>query len=324
MSDFETRATEADARRIWKRSASPVSARVITIISFVLIALIGGVAGMFVFFRTASDPLETLFGAWPVVVIAAAIYAIGMCVYAASWASLFDSTENRRLVALAFLLSQPVKYLPGGIAQPVGQVALTAQASDSGRRALVAFPVHVVVNVIAALTLSSPLLFLIDIPGWSRWIIVVVPLLWSALDRRWMTSVLGALGRIHRVFLVSADLPKQNRINSAFGFALLAHALMFAAFGTLARASVSGWSFLGLSFAYGIAWVVGYVALPIPAGLGAREAVLAIILTDSMSTLDVLKVSGIHRVTTLSVELLLLMIALLMARSELRKPTGEM
>lgn len=317
MNDHESTAT-GDSRSPAASSRLKLNSRVMTGLSFVLIALIGGVAALLVFSRTDEDPLDILLGAWPVVLIASLVYAFGMLVYSASWAALFDHSENRKLIALAFLISQPVKYLPGGIAQPVGQVALTAQVTNTGVRTVVAFPVHVIINVVAALTLSSPLLFIVEVPNWSRWAIVLVPLLWAALDRRWMSTVLNALGRLHRVFRVSAELPAQEGIHSGFRLALAAHASMFLAFGVLTAASVPGWSMLSLALAYGLAWAIGYIALPAPAGLGAREAVLALLLAPTLSTLDVVKISAVHRAMTLAVELTLLIVALVLTRSALK------
>lgn len=290
-------------------------------VTLILIALAGVAAAVVAIFRTDDDPLAALLGEWPIVLAAGLLYLLGMCVYSMSWATLFEREDNRILIALGFLISQPVKYLPGGVAQPIGQVTLAAQASSSSRRAVVSFPVHVLINVVAAMTLGAPLLFITDMPSWVGWLVVLVPITWAALDRRWMTGLLSLLGRLHDFFKVSHDLPAQRAINRGFALALLAHGTLFASFGVLTSDSVSGWSAFELATAYAVAWLIGYIAIPAPAGLGAREAVLAVILSGAASTVDVLKISAVHRIATLIVELALLVVALIMTRTLFRRLT---
>lgn len=282
--------------------------------TWILIALVGVSSALVAITRTDDDPLGALLAEWPVVLAAGGLYLIGMLTYSVSWAQLFEPSDDRRLIALGFLISQPMKYLPGGIAQPVGQVTLTAQALGSTRRALVAFPVHVLINVVAAVTLGAPLLFVVGTPSWSRWLVVLVPLVWAALNRKWMAGLLTLLGRIHRKFQITSDLPTQNHINTAFVWAMLAHGSMFSSFGALTAGSVPGWSAPQLSLAYAIAWLVGYIALPAPAGLGAREAALVVFLSGAVNAVDTIRISAVHRIATLVVELVLLVVAVIMTR----------
>lgn len=299
-------------------SDSPRSRRrPVVLLSFVLVGVIGVAAALLALADTEDDPINVLLQNWPLVALAGLIYALGMCVYAVSWALLFDKADNRGLIGLSFLISQPVKYLPGGVAQPISQVALTAQVSESRAGAVVAFPVHVLINVIVGLTLAAPLLLVMEQASWARWLIVLVPLLWVPLDRRWMVRVLDLLGRLHRIFRVGDVLPAQRAILQAAGAGLVAHALMFLVFGLMAGEAITEFSVLGLSVAYGLAWVVGYVALPAPAGLGAREATL-VALVGTGSTMTVIQVSAAHRILTLLVELILLALASLSLRRAIR------
>jgi uncharacterized membrane protein YbhN (UPF0104 family) len=112
-------------------------------------------------------------------------------------------------------------------------------------------------------------------------------------------------------------LPAQRAILQAAGAGLVAHALMFLVFGLMAGEAITEYSVLGLSVAYGLAWVVGYVALPAPAGLGAREATL-VALVGTGSTMTVIQVSAAHRILTLLVELILLALASLSLRRAIR------
>lgn len=305
-----------------RRIAFAMDSSMVRRITWTLVAIAGGAAAVVALTRTDDDPIGSLLRKWPVVLIALALYLSGMCVYATSWAVLFPREDNRRLIGLGFIISQPVKYLPGGIAQPIGQIALAAQASGEARRAVVSFPVHVLINVVAAISLGAPLLFVADLPSWAGWLIVVVPITWTALNRRWMAALLGLLGRLHARFRVADDLPSQRSINTGFALGLVAHGTMFLAFGVLTASSIPGWSVFELATAYAVAWLIGYVAVPAPAGLGAREAVLAVLLGASLSTADVVRISAVHRIATLVVELALLLVALVATQSLLGRRAG--
>ena len=287
-------------------------ARTTRVVVFWLIVALGASTAVFVLFRTDDNPIETIIGAWPVVIASAALYVAGMTTYALSWARLFES--DRRALGLGFLISQPIKYLPGGIAQPIGQIALGVEATGQAAPILIAFPVHVLINVVAAATLGAPLLLVAEVPSWVRWLVVLTPLLWTLLDRRWMRTVLDLIGRRIPKLRVESSFPQQYLVNRAFLTALLALGLMFLSFGVLTASGVPGWSILQLSTAFAAAWLVGYVVIPSPAGLGAREAALFAFLGGALSGTEVVGIAAVHRVMTMVLELAMMGVAVWLAR----------
>ncbi|MCI0677884.1 MAG: hypothetical protein L0Z63_02415 [Actinobacteria bacterium] len=288
----------------------------LTRLVFWLVVGLGAATSVFVLARTDDDPVETMLSAWPVVLGAAVLYVIGMTLDAIAWSRLF--TEDRRALALGFILSQPVKYMPGGFAQPLGQMALAVETIGRTSPVLVAFPVHVLINVVAATTLGALVLFVADVPGWARWLVILTPLVWILLDRRWMGTVLEYLGRRVPRLRVDAGVPSQGLINRSFGFALAGHGLMFLSFGVLTDDAIGGWSVIQLAIVYAIAWLVGYVVIPSPAGLGAREAALLALLAGTLTASEVIAVATVHRVMTMICELGMMGVAVLLAR---RRPT---
>ena len=96
------------------------------------------------------------------------------------------------------------------------------------------------------------------------------------LDRRW---TVWALRKIPRTRDVAHDLvPNQRSITIAYGASLLtlgaagsAYLVLLGSFGPIGNP-------LFVIAGYASAWTVGFVAVPIPSGLGIREAVLAAIL----------------------------------------------
>jgi len=279
---------------------------------FWLVVLGGIVTVVLVLLGTDDDPIGVIISAWPVVVVAAFLYLVGMACYALSWAHLFET--KRRSLALGFLISQPIKYLPGGVAQPIAQIALGVETTGSPARILIAFPVHVLINVVAGATLGAPLLLIAPIPSWSRWAIVLVPLLWVILDRRWMGSVLTWLARFRPRLREAEAPPSQALINRAFLWALAAHGLMFTSFGVLTGSAIPGWTSWRLILAFAVAWLVGYVVIPAPAGIGAREAALVAILGGALTTAEVVGITVVHRVMTMIIELVMLVAAVWLAR----------
>lgn len=115
-------------------SLSRFKSRPFLLLSLMVVAVIGVGAALVALGRTDEDPITALLSRWSMVAAAGIVYVLGMCVYAVSWAALFEPDDNRCLIALSFLISQPVTYLPpGGVAQPISQIALAAQASCSTR-----------------------------------------------------------------------------------------------------------------------------------------------------------------------------------------------
>jgi uncharacterized membrane protein YbhN (UPF0104 family) len=64
-------------------------------------------------------------------------------------------------------------------------------------------------------------------------------------------------------------------------------------------------SVLGAMSAFSLAWLVGFAAVPVPAGLGVREATLVALLAGTTGTSTVVAVSVIYRVICILVEVLL-------------------
>jgi uncharacterized membrane protein YbhN (UPF0104 family) len=61
--------------------------------------------------------------------------------------------------------------------------------------------------------------------------------------------------------------------------------------------------------AYAIAWLIGFVLVPLPSGLGAREAVLVGLLHGLFPTSVLVAASVFHRIVQIVVEGLLALIA---------------
>src|SRR5262249_23040077 len=120
------------------------------------------------------------------------------------------------------------------------------------------------------------------------------------IDRRWMVWVLH---RIPKTSSASAELVPSQRaivISWAICVALLAsiscsYLVLLGSFGTVNQ------PFLVIG-AYAIAWTAGFVAIPIPSGVGIREAVLATILHGVFPASVIIAASVYLRLISLATE----------------------
>ena len=210
-----------------------------------------------------------------------------------------DSSRMRRV----FYLAQPAKYIPGGFAQPLGQVALTANEGVPLTTAATAFVVHAACGASAGAFVGSGLVFVSAAPTWLRIVAaagVMTPLL---LWRPIFVRLVRLVGSITRRNVEESVVPAQAAILKAFILAVAGVALTAAAFAIIGRGGAALGSSPRLVVGYAFAWTVGYVAVPFPSGLGIREAALALALPGSVGTAAA--VSAIHRLATMTAELAL-------------------
>ena len=204
---------------------------------------------------------------------------------ARAWIAVFGghahSRASRTRLAGSFYASQLSKYLPaGGLLQAASQVNLAAATGLPLGRVAVAFPVAALCSLVAGGVLGVGLAFDSQLPSWVRVLaacgLASVALLW----RRIMAAALTAARRlVHRMPPVDR-LPSQQDILRCFVWAFLGLASFCAAFTVLVGSLAEDVS-PGIAFsAYAVSWVIGFLAVPVPAGVGVREFVLVALLPD--------------------------------------------
>lgn len=106
------------------------------------------------------------------------------------------------------------------------------------------------------------------------------------------------------------------------GFFLLGWAMYFAAWALYGQAypSLGGWAGLELAALYSLAWLVGYLAVVTPSGLGVREAAFAAISVDYPDDV-VLYFALLGRVTLLGSDVVLGLLFLRPRYDETRSPS---
>jgi uncharacterized membrane protein YbhN (UPF0104 family) len=178
-----------------------------------------------------------------------------------------------------YYLSQLTKYLPvGGFAQAASQLSLAPSAGITVRRAAVAFPVSAVCAVAAGATLGSGLALAGDLPGWARVVAALGLLSPLLLYRPWMAKALNTARRlVHRIPDID-HLPSQREIIACYLWAAVTIGSFSVAYAVLLASTTEGENPARVFCAFALAWVIGFLAVPIPAGLGVREALLVVFL----------------------------------------------
>ena len=238
----------------------------------VVVALVAlGVALVETWDRSRGVPLASS----PRLALAGLSLAAALLVAGRAWCDLVEQRPRR--VLAGFLVAQLGKYVPGGVWQAVGQVEAAAQDGVARSRAAMAFLVMMVVQVVAGLVVAAPLAAIAEAPAWSRIVAGVAPLALVLLHRAWLLRIVRLLARWRRLaHLGSETVPSQRSILVATARMLAVFVLLGLALQLALPVAFDPAATVGLVAAHALAWVGGFLVVPLPAGLGAREGVLVL------------------------------------------------
>ncbi len=199
-------------------------------------------------------------------------------------------------------LSQLGKYLPGGFWQPLGQVQLARDAGVGMGAASVTILISMVVTVAASLTVGPVLLVASGAAGGFVWLLLVVPPMLAVLHPRVIRRVLVLGARVTR-------RPEADTSGISVGRVALASASscgIWLLYGTglvfTSKALGLGGDWVLLTGAFATAWAVGFLAIPVPGGLGVREAVLLGLLSTALDTPQAVALAVASRVVFILAE----------------------
>jgi uncharacterized membrane protein YbhN (UPF0104 family) len=133
-------------------------------------------------------------------------------------------------------------------------------------------------------------------------LLALAPLL--LIRRRWLLRTLQLLGHVMRRTFDDSLLPSQEKILSSFGWTLFTLVANCVAFSLLLLSLQAGASIWSSAAAFGLAWAIGFAAVPFPSGIGVREAVLLFTIGFAVSRSNVIAASISYRLVVMAVELL--------------------
>lgn len=231
---------------------------------------------------------------------------------ARGWKALLPGAGSTPGLGRSFYDAQLGKYIPGVVWQFAAQVGLATHAGVPLRRASAAFAVHALVLVAAAGTIGASLAASRSVLPIEARVASLLGLLGLVLLRR--ASMLRALRIISRALgraPFEDVLPPQRAIVGCYAWTVAAFACTAAAFATLASEEASP---LTAAAAFAVAWNLGFLAVPFPAGIGIREAVLIGVLASTSSPAPVIAASVLHRLVTMTAEVMMILASRLRRR----------
>ena len=218
-------------------------------------------------------------------------------------------------------LSQIAKYVPGGIWQPVSWIAMTSSLGISASAAGVTLLALMALDVASALIVGPLLLALNDATSGFTWLLLVVPVSVAVVHPRVLSKFVRLAQRlIRRLNTGDVSLVPAPRLYAALVGKLPVWLLLGVANLLAARAMhISGpGDWLLLTGGYAVAWAVGFLALPVPSGLGIREAVFIFILRTSFPIATAVLLAVSLRLLYIVVEGLVALCALPIGRTGAR------
>ena len=224
-----------------------------------------------------------------------------------AWVALFQDVLRDRGHRIRFesnyYLSQLTKYLPaGGAVQAASQVSLAASGGVPLGRVALAFPVSAIASVAAGATLGAGLVLASELPGWARALALVGLAAPALLHRRFLAAVLTAVRRFVPRIPAPDQLPNQQSILTFYAWALVSIGCTAAAYAVLLHALDGEPSPAVVLCASAMSWTIGFLAIPLPAGIGVREAMLVAVL-PGVGAAPLLAASLSHRLLAIGAEL---------------------
>jgi uncharacterized membrane protein YbhN (UPF0104 family) len=263
-------------------SAGPRSRRKALASSLVGAAL--GGAAMFLVVRTLVSEWEEAEKAisdasWGWLAAAVVLAAAGMASIGVVWGQVLHrfgvSVATGRVVAWYFV-GELGKYLPGGVWPVLGRGELARRAGVPRTRAYASVALSLGMLYLAAMFVATAFApFAITGGGFSPWMLclLALPLGVVALHHDVIGWTVDLIGRVTRR-KVTVEVPRWRE--SLTLVAMYAPTWLFIGGATwaVARAITPDASAPRVVFAAVLSWVVGFLAVPVPAGAGVREAVL--------------------------------------------------
>lgn len=292
---------------------------------FVLVAV--GAAALAV--QREWDDIVAALSDMPPGLVAAAFLAglVYLPVTMLSWRAVLTdlgSTLPLRQALGVFFVSQLGKYVPGGVWNAVAASELGADQRIPRRRSLSAMLVTVFVSLVTGLVVGVPGLALTSggLSASYRWLWLVLPIALALLVPAVMNRLLAVGMRLIRREPLEHPLTTRGTIAasawSILGWLVAGVQVWFIAVAAGAETGAEAW--LRVTGAYAIAWVIGFLIIVVPAGLGAREVVLATLLGGVVpDTAAVLVIVLVSRIVQTLCDLLMAGTGMLMLRGTAQK-----
>ncbi|HXA58397.1 MAG TPA: lysylphosphatidylglycerol synthase transmembrane domain-containing protein [Streptosporangiaceae bacterium] len=241
----------------------------------------------------------------------------GLFTWLMAWRSLlagFGAPLPLRAATRVMFLAQLGKYVPGSVWALVGQVELGRRHDVPRDRGAGATMLAMATTVATGCAVAAATLPLASPEATSQywWLLPLAPVLLACLHPRVVTVALNRVLRLIR----RPPLPQAISLGAtvrAVGWTLAGWAL-FGAHLWLLAGPLGGVDYLLATGAYTLAFVVGFLVIIAPGGLGAREAALVLVLSPALGAAPPLVLALASRVVLTAADLLWASAAYLLGR----------
>lgn len=270
--------------------------RVAWFVGFTLAMLLLGYFAQFALATFAQQDIGRLWALDAVAaVLAAAFLSVAVVVVSAwAWRQLLAGSGEAwatRPLFMVMATTQLAKYVPGNIAQHLGRVAYAlslgmnapALAASLLFETLLLLGVGVVIGL-AVLTLDARAANLLGESAAAPLVLLALVLAVAGFGLAWVMPRLQALlaksAWVRERFRLDAPAPKSGVLaRAAFAYATCYALLGFGLWLIMQALGVGGGpGLLYLTGTFALAWLLGFLAPGVPAGLGAREGALLLLL----------------------------------------------
>ncbi len=242
---------------------------------------LAGLVGLAIAIVTIERPSAGDLPSVAVLGLAGVFTTVSLLAAGLQWCALLETpAADRPKVLRGVFVSQLAKYLPaGGLVQVASQVSLSESESLAPgarfRRLLAGL-----VQLAAACPAVGLLLVWAGDAAGPRWAALALAPLMIAAHPRVMSLGLTMLSRLTRRPPDTVDAIPFAALARGQMLALTNIATLAAGFAVLVTAIDTEASTVAATGAFALAWLAGFVVVPLPAGLGVREAALVALLPD--------------------------------------------
>lgn len=199
----------------------------------------------------------------------------------AAWIVLFDTDVDRHVLITSFTVSNLARYSPvGGVAQVASQLDIARQSTVSTIAVAERVAINKLTMVAAGCVWSGIGAFVLtDVPAAIRLILLLATAGVAVVDPRVLRFALRIVHRFVPSWAEASDPPPAGRLVISTLWSVVGLALYSGGQVALARAMGAELPLIPGIAGFSIAWVAGFVVIPIPSGLGVREAVSALVIS---------------------------------------------
>tara|TARA_Y100001934_G_scaffold243319_1_gene299869 strand:+ start:10533 stop:11480 length:948 start_codon:yes stop_codon:yes gene_type:complete len=313
-----------------------VKKRLVQIAGWILLALSLFYLGRTATIHFADIPLvEWSIPGIAAIIIAITVYVGTVFIWGASWVVLLRAVGEKRNLLFGVVvigISQTAKYLPGNIAHHLGRIALAGHYGLNIGRVTLTMAVEMCWIVAAscacallALALSKASTFS-SITGVEVWHLIALMAAACALPfvamsgiRRWGIPFSKMSVDHFGIQIANSTASLTVFLSHFVNFFLQGGLLMLLAQGLFNVPLESYWLATGV---FAFAWVAGFFAPGVPAGLGVREAILATGLALDTNMGSAIALATGHRVVTVAGDVIVfgaaMLLRQLLSREEIR------